>query len=604
MKNRIESDTKKSIDRLSTLSTEASSHTFKLIDITAKKASDYFENKTFEYQDVNNDDGTNKELKTSENDNLLEKNQENSPQSDKDSLDRMKTIVNKDNNNDIQPAGKNDNILDTDVDNESKVSEKSKLKTAVEKTGQKLFKFNENQGNVSKLATVVGKSGEKVSKVGKTIIRTSRELNKAMSEDGSGIDYLNEKINRKIKTKVSKNARKTASKIGKKLYQTLGKKLLHLFKNVILKLLKVLISVISALSEFIIPIALIVLLLVAVLCVFGAGASDATIDSYEEYMDSIQKEYDEKVDKFLKENPTGIVIGVNGSYGKIDWRIPLSILQGTGADLVFDEDEKELLQQFNDAGLFEKHEISEQIVTSGDSSGNALESSIKVLIITNCVYEDYIEWLKQNYSYISNFNKKKNVSDGNDTYFSNEQLETIELLYQSDYFTDVLGDDFKTRTPSYGSNDKSADLDSSFYNSKNILTSIGLKGQCTWYSYGRALELFNVVLPAGNAQTWLNTAITMGYETGTQPSYNSVVVLASKNFGHVAFVEAYDGKTITISEGNIGNPCSNNDFCSQVDYAREHANELVRTKTYSSFDEYRRINKVNGYTVIGFIYLE
>ena len=111
-------------------------------------------------------------------------------------------------------------------------------------------------------------------------------------------------------------------------------------------------------------------------------------------------------------------------------------------------------------------------------------------------------------------------------------------------------------------------------------------------------------MPTGNAQTWINSAITMGYETGSQPSYNSVVVLSSDRFGHVAFVEAYDGETITISEGNVGNACRNDDTCSQVEYANEHANELVRTKTYSSFDEYRRINKNNGYTIIGFIYLD
>ena len=136
------------------------------------------------------------------------------------------------------------------------------------------------------------------------------------------------------------------------------------------------------------------------------------------------------------------------------------------------------------------------------------------------------------------------------------------------------------------------------------MATAGFKGQCTWYSFGRVLELFNKKMPTGDAQTWLSSAIAMGYETGTQPSYNSVVVLMGRKFGHVAYVEAYDGKTITISEGNVGNPCSNDDSCSQVEYANEHAEEMVRTKTYNSFDEYRKASKNSGLTIVGFIYLD
>lgn len=180
----------------------------------------------------------------------------------------------------------------------------------------------------------------------------------------------------------------------------------------------------------------------------------------------------------------------------------------------------------------------------------------------------------------------------------------ISLLYNSDFFADALGSSFKTRTPTYGKTNIPLNLNTKHFNEKNALTNAGFKGQCTWFSYGRALQVSGKKMPTGNAQTWITSAISMGYETGTQPSYNSVVVLSSKRFGHVAFVEAYDGKTITISEGNVGNACRSDDSCSQVEYANKHANELVRTKTYSSFDEYRRINKNNGYTIIGFIYLD
>lgn len=604
MKDNTERDVKKSIDRLSTLSSEASSHTFETIDRIAKKTSDFIENKSLEEDLDNNDKEVESRLKTSENAPESENNLDNDTQQENHSTSKLKTNVNNEESNN---TGDRENTVDG-VKSDENTPKKSRLKTVVEKTGKKVFKFNDNQGKASKVATVVSKSGEKISKTGRTIVRTSRELNKAMSEDGSGTDYINEKINRKIKTKLSNKARKTTkkitSKVRKKFNQTIGKKLLQVSKAVVMRLIKMLISLLAATAEFIIPLALILIIIIAVCSIFGSTMSETSLTSYKQYLDSIQEEYDKKVDEFLKENPDGIVFAVDGSYGRIDWRIPLSIMQGTGAELEFDQAEKDLIQKFKSEGLLEKHEILEQTVEKTDDEGNTEESTIKVLVITNSMYEDYMDWCKNNYSYIANFNKTKKVSEGNDTFFSGDQLDMIEMLYQSDFFTEFLGSDFKTRTPTYGKTDVPLDLNTEHFNSKNALATSGFKGQCTWFSYGRALQVSGKIMPTGNAQTWISSAIAMGYETGTQPSYNSVVVLSSKKFGHVAFVEAYDGETITISEGNVGNACRDDDACSQVEYANEHANELVRTKTYSSFDEYRRINKNNGYTIIGFIYLD
>lgn len=604
MKDNTERDVKKSIDRLSTLSSEASSHTFETIDKIAKKTSDFIENKSIDEELNNNDKEVESRLKTSENATENENKQDSTTQQENNSTSKLKTNVNDTESNNLENKETNIEGVKSDKD----TPKKSKLKTVVEKTNKKVFKFNDNQGKVSKVATAVSKSGEKVSKAGRTIVRTSRELNKAMSEDGSGTDYINEKITRKIKTKTTdklrKSTKKVASKAGKKISQTLGKKLLQVAKTVVMKLIKMLISLLAATAEFIIPLALILIIIIAVCSIFGSTMSESSLNSYKEYLDSIQEEYDKKVDDFLEENPDGIVFAVDGSYGRIDWRIPLSIMQGTGAELEFDQTEKDLIQKFKSEGLLEKHEVLEQKVEETDDEGNTVESTIKVLVITNSMYEDYMDWCKDNYSYISDFNKTKKVSEGTDTYFSNDQLDMIEMLYQSDFFAEFLGTNFKTRTPTYGKTDVPLDLNTEHFNSKNTLTTSGFKGQCTWFSFGRALQVSGKKMPTGNAQTWINSAIAMGYETGSQPSYNSVVVLSSDRFGHVAFVEAYDGETITISEGNIGNACRDDDSCSQVEYANEHAKELVRTKTYSSFDEYRRINKNNGYTIIGFIYLD
>lgn len=602
MNNNAESDTKKAVDRLSIATSSVSSKTFDLVDQGAKKLSDIkeerdlktSENETNQQQEANNKE-VNSRLKTSENTQEKENIQEENKTEEFTS--RIKTNVNNSNDNKSSEGTQKNEAIGNDEE-KTKVS---KLKTSASKVLQKTFKFNDNQGKVSKTITVMSKTGSKLSKTGRTITRTSRELNKAISNDGTGTEYINDKIGRKVKTKAYKITKKGANKIKKKFNQTIGKKLVQVAKTVIVKLLKMLISLFAALAEFIIPVALVILIIVAIGSIFGSGSSnDKSISDYSSYMTSVQSEYNRQVDDWKRQNPNGIVVGVKGDYGQIDWRIPLAIIQSTGAEINFDNNEKNLLNTFKQAGLFEKHEVVYQEVDSDDSTTN----TIPVLVITNGVYEDYLEWLNNNYSKIADFNKKKKITDGTDTSFSNDQKEMLELLYQSDDFAELLGNDFVTHIPIYGKNETKANLKSDNYNSKNTLATSGFKGQCTWYSFGRALEVSGKKMPTGNAQTWLTSAISMGYKTGTQPSTNSVAVLMGHKFGHVAYVEAYDGKSITISEGNVGNACSNDDSCSQVEYANEHAEELVRTKTYNSFDAYRKASKNSGLTVVGFIYLD
>lgn len=599
MDNHVEKDTKKTIDRLSTVSSSASSNTFDLIDKGAKKLSDIKENREIKKAEQQEENTSTSRLKTSENNQNDSLDSQNSDAS-KETISRLKTNVNESNKSDINNDSEN---LDSSF-SEAKVTNKnSRLKTVVSKVSQKTFKFNDNQGKISKATTIVSKSGKGVSKFGKTITRTSRELNKAISNDGTGLEYIDDKIKRKLKTKGNKIVKKGTNKIKKKFNQTIGKKLVQIGKRIIVKLVKMLISLFLSLAEIIIPAALVILIIVALGSIFGSSSSEKDIENYSNYMASIQEEYNRQVDDWVKDNPDGIVVGVKGNYGQIDWRIPLGIIQSTGAELKFDQDEKNLLESFKNADLFEKHEVYNQTIEE-TKDGVISEKEIPVLVITNAVYEDYIDWCKNNYSIISEFNKNKKVSDGSDTWFTNDQLELLEMLYQSDDYAEILGSDFKTHTPSYGSNDKDADLKSDFYNSKNTLANAGYKGQCTWFSFGRALELSNKKMPVGNAQTWLSSAVNMGLQTGSQPSFNSVVVLIGGKYGHVAFVEAYDSKSITISEGNVGNPCSNDDSCSAVEYANNHAEEMVRKRTYSSFDEYRQKCKSNGQTIVGFIYLD
>ena len=101
---------------------------------------------------------------------------------------RLKTRVNSQN---ITENRKNED------ENENVVS-KSKLKTGITKVMNKTFKFNDNQGKISKSITVVSKTGKGITKVGSSVTKASRDLDKAMSSDGTGKDFL--------KTRATRNA--------------------------------------------------------------------------------------------------------------------------------------------------------------------------------------------------------------------------------------------------------------------------------------------------------------------------------------------------------------------------------------------------------------
>lgn len=71
-------------------------------------------------------------------------------------------------------------------------------------------------------------------------------------------------------------------------------------------------------------------------------------------------------------------------------------------------------------------------------------------------------------------------------------------------------------------------------------------GYCTWYVASR------VYVPwGGNAKSWLTNSRAYGYRTGKTPVAGSVIVTTENRwYGHVAYVEAVNGNTITISEMN------------------------------------------------------
>ena len=101
------------------------------------------------------------------------------------------------------------------------------------------------------------------------------------------------------------------------------------------------------------------------------------------------------------------------------------------------------------------------------------------------------------------------------------------------------------------------DLSNIAYNSNNIFTSCGYKGQCTWFTYGRVLEKLGIKLPMqfyGNAITWWDNNIANEiYNYGFEPKAGSIIVWSggSTGNGHVGYVEKVEGDLVYFNEGNF-----------------------------------------------------
>lgn len=604
MEDKNRSDITKSIERNKLLNSYAKEKTFDLVDKTAKGLSTLKE----EYLDK-------KESPTSLDTSELNNREEFINEENVSNESRLKTNENIEisevsinNVVDANTSNLKTNVANNQAENlgvENTKSSESRLKTAISKKVTTTFGFKENQGKISKSITVASKVGKETSKISRKITRASKDLDTAISSDGTGKDYLKTTAKRQgkrvINNKVVKPIKKTIKKTTKKVTAPITKKVTQALKIVMKKAIKLIVSVVCAIPEIIIPLAIVIFIVSFSSSIFG-GSGTTTVSSYQNYMKSVQESYDKEVDEFLKENPDGLVFGVRGNYGKIDWRVPLAIMQGTGADISLDNSEKTLLEKFKEADLFEKHIILEKTTNTG--YGEIETKTTKMLIILNPGMDEYLEWCNNNFSYIKTFLNNKRVTSYSSNGFDNLQLELINSLYTSDNFFDEFDSQYKDITIKYGSNNTVQNLNSDNYNSKNTLATSGYKGQCTWYSFGRSLESMNKKTPTTNAETWLSNGIALGYQTGTQPRPNSIAVQVGTTSGHVAYIESYENDKITVSEGNVGNACSGDETCSQVEYAKDHANELVRTKTYNSFLEYKKSVEANGKYLVGFLYLD
>lgn len=71
-------------------------------------------------------------------------------------------------------------------------------------------------------------------------------------------------------------------------------------------------------------------------------------------------------------------------------------------------------------------------------------------------------------------------------------------------------------------------------------------GWCTYYIATRRY----VPVHWGDAKSWLSSARSAGYATGSEPAAGAIVVTSESWYGHLAYVESVSGGMITVSEMN------------------------------------------------------
>lgn len=296
------------------------------------------------------------------------------------------------------------------------------------------------------------------------IIKTGKNINIGLNEGGlKSFENTSSRIMtkpvKKVTSKITNKATNTVIKAGKKVSKKVGTKVVEKTTNAMVKIVKLLMKLIANVMKMIIsmlphiaPIIIILVVIIAFCSFFGLGMSEDTKKNYEQFMISVQDEYDKQTVEYY--NQGKIVQGTIEGKGFINWKAPLSILQMLNGDLTFDYAELEILDAFKDAGLYEQ--ISDETYTYEktteeiDKDGNKTTKTETVTetkkIVTNPSIDNYINWCNNNFDKINKYKKNKKLSyDSKQTKFTDSEIEQIKLLYNSNTFFDLFSGTFKER---------------------------------------------------------------------------------------------------------------------------------------------------------------
>lgn len=350
----------------------------------------------------------------------------------------------------------------TEDKNDNKMIENNKEDTILGKSNNKLQ-------NSKKISTAI-KGAKLVNNAAQKVIKTGKDISTGLNENGINsfkstssrimtkpVKKVSDKVSKKITKETVRYTKKATKKMGK-ISAKLGKQIISKTTNVMIKLMKLLVKLVASVVKLILsmlpqiaPILIIIVIIVAFCSFFGIGMSEDTKKDYETYMINTQNEYDKTTVEFY--NSGKVVDGTIEGKGMINWRAPLSIIQMLNGDLTFDDTEKELLNKFKNAGLFEKITDStytyEKEIETTNRDGTVTKTEVTFTetkkIVTNPSLNDYIEWCSKNFSVINSYKKKKKINyDSNQTKFTDDEIAQIKLLHNSNSFFELFSKDFQT----------------------------------------------------------------------------------------------------------------------------------------------------------------
>lgn len=373
-------------------------------------------------------------------------------------------------------------IQTNNINNKENIIKANKIQTASENENNinsNILEKNNNKLKTSKKISTAIKGAKLVNNSAQKIIRTGKDISTGLNENDTNafkgtssrimtkpIKSATNKVVNKTSSKITKEtmkytkkfSQKIKTKISNKVNEKLGKKVISKTTNAMIKVMKLVaklvgnaVKLILSMLPQIAPVLIIIVVIAAFCSFFGIGMSEDTKKNYETYMINTQNEYDKTTVEFY--NSGKIVDGTIEGKGMINWRAPLSIIQMLNGDLTFDDAEKELLNKFKNAGLFEKITDStytyEKEIEITNRDGTITKTKVTVTetkkIVTNPSLNDYIAWCNNNFDVINNYKKKKKLNyDSNQTKFTDDEVEQIKLLYNSNTFFELFSSEFKT----------------------------------------------------------------------------------------------------------------------------------------------------------------
>lgn len=322
---------------------------------------------------------------------------------------------------------------------------------------------NKNSKMPKRIATAI-KGAKFINNTANKVIKTGKTINTGLNE-GSLKSFENTssrimtKPVKKVANKVTGKATNLVAKGTKKVVKKVGTKVVQKTTHLMIKLMQLIIKLIASVMKLIIsmlpeiaPVIIILVVIVAFCSFFGLGMSEDTKKEYEQFMISVQDEYDKQTVEYY--NQGKIVQGTIEGKGFINWKAPLAIIQMLNGDLVYDNAEKQLLNSFKNAGLYEK--ISEETYTyekttqETDQRGNVTTKKETVTetkkIVSNPSIDEFINWCNNNFGEINKYKKAKKIKyDSKQTKFTDSEVEQIKLLYNSNQFFDLFSGNFKER---------------------------------------------------------------------------------------------------------------------------------------------------------------